>query len=158
MTDQPKNIFISHVHEDDEVLQGLKDLLKQNGYEIRDGSIDSSKPNDATNPDYIKSGILAPRIGWASTMVVLLSQKTHESPWVEWEIEYAQKQGKRIVGVWDQGAKDSDVPAALEKYADAVVGWQAERVMDAINGKINNWSTVDGQIRAPRQIDRIRCQ
>lgn len=64
MTDEQKNVFISHIHEDDATLQGLKDLLKRNGYEIRDGSIDSSKPNNAIDPDYIKSAILAPRIRW----------------------------------------------------------------------------------------------
>lgn len=73
MADEVKNVFISHVHEDDDALQDLKNLLKNNGYEIRDSSIDSSKPNQAENPDYIKSEILAPRIQWASTMVVLIS-------------------------------------------------------------------------------------
>jgi len=145
MKDQTRNVFISHIHEDDAVLHGLRELLKRNGHDIRDGSIDSSKPSAATRPAYITSGILAARISWASTMVVLISSKTHESPWVEWEIEYAQKQGKRIVGVWDQGAKDSDIPSALDKYADAVVGWQADRVMDAINGSINHAYPVDTQ-------------
>lgn len=90
--------------------------------------------------------------------MVLISSKTHESRWVDWEIEYAHKQGKRIVEVWDQGAQESDRPLALERYADALVGWQAERVMDAINGKINNWETASGQVRPPRDIVRIRCQ
>ena len=158
MSDGAKNVFISHIHEDDATLQGLKDLLRRNGYQIRDGSIDSSKPNDAKNPDYIKSQVLAPRIRWAGTMVVLISDKTHQSQWVDWEIEYAHQQGKRIIGVWDQGAKDSDVPAALDSYADAVVGWQADRVMDAITGNINNWTTVSGEPPAARAIARVRCQ
>jgi hypothetical protein len=158
MSEGIKNIFMSHIHEDDETLQGLKDLLRRNGYEIRDGSIDSSKPNDASNSDYIKSEILAPRIDWAGTMVVLISPKTHESAWVEWEIDYAHKKNKRIIGVWDQGAQDCDSPKALQKYADAIVGWQADRVMDAINGKILNWETPSGEIVPPREIARIRCQ
>src|SRR5436853_5517254 len=103
-----KNIFMSHVHEDDDLLQGLKDLLDRNGYEIRDGSIDSSKPNEATDEKYIKSEILAPRIRWSSTLVVLISPRTRESHYVDWEIEYAEKEGKRIIGVWAQGAQDSD--------------------------------------------------
>lgn len=154
---KPKNIFVSHVHEDDKLLQSLKDLLTRNGYEIRDGSIDSSKPNEAKNPDYIKTQILTPRIEWASTMLVLISPQTHTSQWVEWEIEHANQKDKRIVGVWAQGGQDSDVPANLDKYADAVVGWQADRVMDAITGKINNWFTPDGRERSPRPIDRYNC-
>ena len=66
-----KNACISHVHEDDDLLQKVKDLLGPKGY--RDGSVDSSKPNEATSDEYIKSEILAPRIRWASTMVVMVS-------------------------------------------------------------------------------------
>jgi len=50
---ETKNVFISHVHEDDKLLQDLKDLLSRNGYEIRDGSIDSSKPNEDQDDNYI---------------------------------------------------------------------------------------------------------
>src|SRR5262249_29002183 len=147
-------IFISHIFEDDPVLQDLKKLLTDNDYEIRDGSIDSSKPNDAKDPEYIKGQILAPRINWAGAMVVLISPDTWSSEFVEWEIEYAHKQDKRIVGVWAQGEKGCPAPASLEKYADAVVGWQADRVMDAITGKINNWFTPEGEERPPRTIVR----
>ena len=157
MSDETKNIFISHIHEDDDVLQGLKDLLNRSGYSIRDGSIDSSKPNDAQSDDYIKSDILAPRIHWASTMIVLISPDTHTSKWVDWEIEYAAMEGKRIIGVWGQGCQDSNVPANLDRYADAVVGWQAERVMDAVTGKINNWYTCNGTQREPRTLTRYSC-
>jgi hypothetical protein len=151
-----KNVFISHVHEDDELLQKLKDLLGPEGY--RDGSIDSSKPNEATNDEYIKSEILAPRIRWAGTIIVMVSPQTHESKWVEWEIEYAHKEGKRIVGLWVQGGQDSDIPRGLDDYADAFVGWQAQRVMDAITGKINNWYGPDGQERPRRKIAHYSCQ
>ena len=105
MANEIKNIFISHVHEDDPVLPDLKKLVGKNGCEIRDASIDSSKPNDAKNESYIKTEILGPRIQWAGTMIVLISPNTHTSEWVNWEIEYAAKQNKRIIGVFAQGAQ-----------------------------------------------------
>lgn len=157
MSDDTKNVFISHIHEDDEVLQGLKGLLRRNGYHIRDGSIDSGKPNKAQSDDYIKTQVLAPRICWASTMVVLISPDTHSSKWVEWEIDYAAKQGKRIIGVWGQGCQDSNTPGNLDLYADAVVGWRADRVMDAITGRINNWFACDGSQRERRDFVRYSC-
>jgi len=158
LSDETKNVFISHIHEDDQVLQGLKDLLSRSGYNIRDGSIDSSKPNEATSEEYIKSGILGPRIQWASAMIVLITPNTHTSKWVNWEIEYASREGKRIIGVWGQACQDSDVPANLDRYADAVVGWQADRVMDAVTGRINNWFTCAGTQRDPRTIARYSCK
>jgi hypothetical protein len=152
-----KNIFISHVHEDDGRLKPLKELLSTVGVEVRDSSINSEKPNDANSPDYIKSGILAPQISWASVLVVLISKGTAESKWVNWEIEYAEKLGKRIVGVWDHGAAGVDVPEALEKYASAVVGWQADKIIGAIDGTINNWETPEGVMASPRDVKRYTC-
>ena len=157
MSEGTKNIFISHVHEDDAEVQRLRELLAGKGYDLRDSSVDSSNPNNASSHDYIKSGILAPRIQWAGTVVVLISPDTHQSQWVNWEIEYAEKQGKRVVGVYVHGGKESDIPAAFELYGQALVGWQADRIMGAINGTINNWETPDGAVREERVIPRFRC-
>ncbi len=135
-----KNIFISHVHEDDDLLPKLKDLISRAGMDVRDGSINSEKPNEARSEDYIKKEILAPRIQWASTLVVLISHDTADSWWVDWEIEQAVAQGKTVVGVFAQGATDADVPQALAKCGDAaIVGWQGERVVSAIRGEIQEW-------------------
>jgi hypothetical protein len=157
MRDETKNVFISHVHEDDPDIQNLKDLLTKNGYQLRDSSIDSSKPNNAKDPDYIKSGILAPRINWASIVIVLISRNTHTSEWVDWEIEYGFKAGKRIIGVWSHGAQDSDLPKNLDLFGSAVVGWNGSSVVDAIEGKINNWYNPNGTERASRQIKTVQC-
>ncbi len=157
MTDQTKNVFISHVHEDDAGLGELKSLLDKNGMAIRDYSISSDNPNNAHSEDYIKSEILAPRIQQCGTMVVYISPQTKESDYVNWEIEYAQKEGKRIVGVWAHGEKGCEIPEALGDYADAVVGWNGNNIIDAINGKINGWELPDGSPCAPRDIKRYRC-
>ena len=157
MADQTKNVFISHVHEDDAGLGKIKDLLSKNGMTIRDSSINSSNPNNAKSPDYIKSSILAPQIQWAGTLVVYVSPQTKNSEWVNWEIEYAHKLGKHIVGVWEHGAKDCDLPEALNDYADAVVGWQGNSIIDAINGTSSAWENPDGGTCAPRPIKRHPC-
>jgi MTH538 TIR-like domain (DUF1863) len=151
------NVFISHVHEDDAGLQKLKDLVATKGMEFRDSSIHAGKENEAKSPDYIKSTVLAPQIDWAGTFIVYITPKTKGSAWVDWEIEYAAKQGKRIIGVWGHGDNNCEVPDALKNYADAVVGWQADRVIDAITGKINDWDNADGSQCAPRPIKRYSC-
>lgn len=157
MADEACNIFISHIHEDDGRLKDLKDLLARNGCTARDSSINSDRPNNATSEEYIKRDILAPAIDWSGTLVVLVSHGTHESAWVNWEIEYAATHGKRVVGVWDVGAQDADVPEMLDQYASAMVGWQGTRIIDAIFGRINNWETADGGDRPLRDIHRHNC-
>jgi len=157
MADDIKNVFISHIHEDDDGLHKLKSLLKENGMTVRDASITNETPNNAQSPDYIKTGVLAPQIRWAGTLVVYVSPETKNSEWVNWEIEYGEKQGKRIVGVWAQGANECDLPDALNDYADTVVGWNGERIIDAINGAIDGWENPDGTPSAPRSIARYSC-
>jgi hypothetical protein len=157
MADEIKNVFISHIHEDDDGLDKFKDLVGKSGLTLRDSSINSTNPNNAKHHDYIKSQILAPQIQWASTLVVYITPATKNSEWVNWEIEYAAKLGKRIVGVYAQGANECDVPEALEKYADDVRGWNSEGVVDAILGKTNEWHAPSGALRDPRPIKRYGC-
>lgn len=157
---EKKNIFISHVHESDPLLPQLKDLITRGGMEVRDGSVNSNNPNDAQSEEYIKREILVPRIQWASTLVVLITHDTAQSWWVNWEIQYAVKQGKNVVGVFAQGATDADIPEELRKCGDAaIVGWQGERVVDAINGKILPWDNPEsGEARSPDwAITRYSC-
>jgi hypothetical protein len=152
-----RNVFISHIHEDDERVGQLKDLLAKKGMVVRDGSITSDKFNDATSEDYIKGQILAPRIRWASVLVVLISSETRNSDYVNWEIEYAEREGKRIVGVWTPGEADSDLPVALEEYADAIVGWNGDRVVEAIEGA-ERWERSDGSARPAQLVPRHNCR
>ncbi len=157
---EKKNVFISHVHEDDALLPKLKELIAKAGMEVRDGSITSDKPNDAKNQEYIKREILAPRIQWASTLVVLIGHDTYDSWWVNWEIKNAVEQGKTVVGVYAQGATEADIPEELRLCGDAViVGWQGERVVDAINGQIREWDKPDsGEARNPEwAVTRYSC-
>lgn len=157
MADEIKNVFISHVHEDDVGLGKLKDLLDKKGMSIRDYSINSENPNTAKSEDYIKAEILAPRIKQSGVLVVYITPGTKDSKYVDWEIEYAQKLGKRIVGVWADGENGCEVPDALNNYADAIVGWTGDRIIDAINGKIDDWQNPDGTLGILRPIKRYSC-
>jgi hypothetical protein len=114
------------------------------------------RPNNAKDPDYIKHRILAPRIDWAGTMVVLISPETKDSQYVSWEIEYAAKTGTRIVGVYTRGSADCDKPEGLEDYADAIVNWSGDAIVEAIRGT-DLFRDPNGNPRARRDIVRHNC-
>lgn len=155
MSDQ-HNVFISHRHEDDALIQQLKDLLVRHGANVRDSSINSATPNQAKDESYIKS-ILAERIEWAGKILVIVSPETRNHEWVDWEIEYANTYpDKRIIGVWAPGADGCDLPESLERHADAVVAWNGDAIVDALNGAAS-WEDPDGGPRPPRPISRIGC-
>lgn len=157
MAGDTKNVFISHVHKDDQGLTELKNLLKSKGMKVRDSSVTDEKPNSAKSPEYIKSNILGPRIDWAGCMIVYISPETKNSEWVNWEIERAHKQDKTIVGVWEHGASGCEVPEALDEYGHACVGWNADRIVAAVNGDYEGFEDPDGEPMNPRPIHRHPC-
>ena len=152
-----KNVFISHYGKDDASVQALKTLLQKNGYTLKNSSIDSTKPNDASNEDYIKT-LLRDGIKWAGNVIVLIGPHTHKRDWVNWEIDQANKQGKPIIGVYINGATGSEIPESFEKYGDALVGWNSNKIIDALNGKCHDFDNVNGSPRgAINGIERSTC-
>lgn len=152
-----RNVFVSHVQEDEGHIAKLYGLLEAAGYHCRDSSITSETPNDASSENYIKYEIIAPQINWAGVVVVLLTPKTCGSEWVNWEIEQASRLGKRVVGIWVHGEAGCDLPEALTKFADSVVGWNTDRIIAAIDGE-DTWECSDGSTMPDRLIKRIKCQ
>lgn len=156
---QQMNIFISHVHEDDDELSKLKSLVSMHGLEIRDASITKDKPNNAKNEDYIFNDIIKPGIEWCGVLAVYITPKTKESKWVDKEINLAEKKGKRIVGIWADGHAGCEPPENLKKLADAMVGWKGERIVDALTGNFNEWEDPkSGEVCPPRPFKRVKCQ
>jgi len=151
-----KNVFVSHYYRDEEHIQKLKDLLVTRDYQLKNSSIDSTKPNAANNPEYIKK-LLRERISWAGAFICLIGPHTHKREWVDWEIEQANKQGKRIIGIYIYGAGDSDVPENFEKYGDALIGWTSQKIIEALEGNLNNWENPDGNTR-PSKWNSSRSQ
>lgn len=152
-----RNVFVSHVQEDEAHIEKMYALLKDAGFSCRDSSITSQTPNEAQNEAYIKYEVIGPQIEWAGVVVVLLSDKTRDSEWVAWEIERANELGKRVVGIWIHGEAGCELPDALTKYADSVVGWNTERIIAAISGE-DAWECSDGTTMQERNIKRIKCQ
>lgn len=141
-TSKTKNVFISHHHKDDTNVDNLTTLLSKNKFNIRNSSI-RAKPENQQRLDkgLVKDStikrLLRMKISWAGTVIVLVGNQTHSRPWVNWEIEQAHRQGKKIVGVYERGLKDKvDLPSALEKYGTSqVVGWDSEAIIAAIEGE-----------------------
>lgn len=140
ITNRTKNVFISHHHKDDAQVDKLTNLLKNNGYNIRNSSIRAKPANQRrldrglVKDETIKR-LLRMKMSWAGTVMVLVGQETHSRPWVNWEVEQAHKLGKNIVGVYERGLKDKvELPSALEKYQTSQVGWDSGKIIDAIEG------------------------
>jgi hypothetical protein len=149
-----KHVFISHHHADDAEVDKLTSLLKSKGHDIRNSSIRAKPANQRrldqglVKPETIRR-LLRMKISWAQTVVVLIGKETHSRQWVNWEVEQAKTQNKRIVGVYVRGGTLADIPPALEGYSKSIVAWNSNSIIAAIDGTANEFQNPDGSPRTP---------
>lgn len=155
-------VFVVHRHEDDVKITDLKDLFKGKDVELKGKEIEvcslsiaGDNLNDACSPNYIGE-LLKLRIELAGKIIVLITPDTESHEWVNWPVRYAEKLGKRIIGVWAYGSVVCEVPDALNKYADAMVGWDAGSILQALEGK-RLWQNPDCTQRGSQPISRVGC-
>lgn len=159
-----KNVFISHHHKDDKSVTDFTNLLAGKDYTIRNSSIRVKPGNQErlnkkmVSDDTIKR-LIRMKMAWAGTVVVLIGAQTHSRDWVNWEIEEAAKQEKRVIGVFMQGAKDSDIPENLEKYGDGLVGWNSDKIIAGLEGEDVGWCNSGGEPKtSSHSVKRVACQ
>lgn len=143
----PHRIFVPHIHEDDEYVGELREMLNRHGREADVSAIDSTCPNNAHDHDYIMSKYIRPKVEWCEAIVVLISPETQESTWVDEEIELAKELGRAIIGVYLPGAEGCPLPEGLEDYAHAVVAYDEQQILGALDGAINTISDGAGNTR-----------
>lgn len=147
-----QHVFISHHHKDDADVGKLTDLLSRRGYDIRNSSIRAKPSNQARLERGLVSDktikrLLRMKISWAGKVIVLIGKQTHARPWVDWEIGQAHKQGKAIIGIYARGATEADVPPSFEEYGSKLVGWNADSIIDALEGAESPFETPAGSPR-----------
>ncbi|MBE0392485.1 TIR domain-containing protein [Flavobacterium sp. PL002] len=156
-----KNIFISHYGKDDAHVQSLKKRLNDQGYSVRNFSVDSTNHKDGRRPtDAVIKRLLDIRIKSSSTFICLLGSDTHTRKWVNYEIRKAFLEGKKIIGIYTHGNKDKvELPEAFKKYGTSTLGWNSiDAIGEIISGKKSNFEKPDGsKANNMYQIVRIKC-
>ena len=152
--DKRKHVFISHHHADDEHVGRLSDMLRRNGYDLRNSSIRAKVSNQARLdkkqiPERTLKRLLRMKMSWAGAVIVVVGKNTHQRPWVDWEIRKAKELNKRIIGIYTRGGTENDVPEAFNDYGHALVNWNSESLIDAVEGTDSPFERPDGQPRQP---------
>lgn len=148
-----RHLFISHHHQDDAEVTKLTNLLSNHGWDVRNSSIRMKPSNEQRRqkgliPEAVIERALRMRVSWAQSVLVLIGKDTHSRPWVNWEIEEAHSQGKRIIGVFVRGGTEAEIPPALEKFAtQEIVGWNTDAIIKALDGENQPFQASDGTVR-----------
>jgi hypothetical protein len=149
-----KNCFLSYTKETDPGFIDLEKMLSRRGFHVRSQA-------DLGSTFYIENesnqkAMEEPFLSRANLLIVYIDASTHAHSLTKWEVEYALQQGSRIIGVWSISHKDCHVPDVLKTYADAVVRFDEERIVAAIEGE-NIFECPDGTLWQKRDIERREC-
>jgi hypothetical protein len=118
-----RRIFISFDHDDTEQVNGFLGLRNViDSLEFYNHKLDRRiMSNDA---NYTAKVIREEYIRPASVTVVLIGNKTADSPWVKWEIEESLRQGKGLLGIRLKGSTGR-IPSGIP--SDHVGGWDPDK-------------------------------
>ncbi len=152
-----KYVFISYYKGDKKYIGRLKEIIKAStGWKLKSYPIDIGKENNASHEGYISK-----KMERASAVIRLIGPETHRRKFVNWEIEHASKEGKKIIGVFLKKL-DVPLPSGIEDHADAIIDWDPRKIIKAINDK-KIFCNPDGSERlentdSSKKMKRVLCQ
>ena len=154
------NVFISHSSKNAEEVKSLIERLKEKGHEVRNSSIEKDEYRDYKVKDETIKRDLRDGIKWAGTCILLIGKDTLKSPWVDYELEYARKQGKRVVGIYVYGlAYKVDLHDEIKKSIFSLIGWSSvDKLGEILDGNYHPMENPDSSPAKPFfEMKPIRC-
>lgn len=122
------SLFICHDWEySDEYYRVCKFLDAAPNFRWENLSVPEHEPLD-TNDMLEKN--LRDQIRPADVLLVLAGMYTARSTWMDWEMAFARRIGKSIIGVKPWG--NIQIPVIVQRNADEIVGWNTDAIVSAI--------------------------
>ncbi|KAB2881552.1 TIR domain-containing protein [bacterium] len=126
-----RNVFISFDHRDVNDVNLLRGQAKNENSDLEFNDYSLKEPFDSERAEYIKSGIRE-RIRQASVTVIYISNITHESKWVDWEVRESIALGKGVICV-HKGEKPPDKkPGFIKEFDLKLIPWKHHELSLAI--------------------------
>lgn len=117
-----RNTFLSFDYEDIDEVNLLRAHAKNEKSEIEFIDRSVKDPINSERAEYIKQKI-AERIRQCSQTVVYITDNTHSSGWVKWEVEKSLQLGKGVIAVHKGDAPPSNIPSCITDNGIKVVSW-----------------------------------
>lgn len=118
-----RNTFLSFDYDDIEEVNLLRAHAKNEKSEIEFIDRSVKDPINSERADYIKTKIIE-RIKQCSQTVVYITDKTHSSVWVKWEVEKSLELGKGVIAVHKGDKPPSQIPSFIKDNKIKLVPWK----------------------------------
>lgn len=118
-----RNTFLSFDYDDIDEVNLLRAHAKNEKSEIE--FIDRSVKDkiNSERAEYIKQKIVE-RIRQCSQTVVYITDTTHSSAWVKWEVEKSLQLGKKVIAVHKGDTTPAKIPTCITDNGIKVVAWK----------------------------------
>lgn len=133
---EKKRVFLSFTSEDLDHVRGLR-LLKDNpnfDLEFYDESI--KEPIESHDAEYIKR-VIRDQIRRSSVVVCLISETTHNSGWVNWELDTSEEEEKGIIAMAIKDVHEAVLPKFIKEKVEeksmTFWEWDPEHLAKLIN-------------------------
>ncbi|MGQ9628377.1 MAG: TIR domain-containing protein [Anaerolineae bacterium] len=126
-----KRVFLSFIEEDKERVQGLRLLAANPNYDLEFYDESLRVPINSRDADYVKQR-LREKIGRTTVTVCLISENTHRSAWVDWELEESDKKGNTIIAMALKGVERAVLPKLIKEKRLTFHSWDPQRLNELI--------------------------
>ncbi|MGH7581639.1 MAG: TIR domain-containing protein [Gemmatimonadales bacterium] len=121
-------LFICHDWEYSQEYHRVSRFLEQApNFRWRNVSVPEHAPLDT---DDMLEKNLRDQIRPADVMLVLAGMYTARSRWMDWEMAFARRIGKSIIGVRPWG--NVQLPVVVQRNATEIVGWNTDTIVGAV--------------------------
>ena len=127
-----KRVFLSFLGEDYQRVNGLRLLAANPKFDIEFYDESVRTPYDSTNAQYIKMK-LSEKINRTSLTVCLISENTHTSDCVNWELEKSAEKGNQIIAMGLKDVQKAKLPKKIQELGLTFHGWDHENLGRLIN-------------------------
>ncbi len=124
---EKRRVFLSFIGEDKERVAGLRLLIANPNYELEFYDESVRAAIDSRDADYVKRRIRE-KITRTSVTVCLVSESTHTSKWVDWELEESDKKGNAIIAMALKGVERAVLPKLIKEKNLPFRAWDPERL------------------------------
>lgn len=122
------SVFVCHDWEYNQDYYRVRELMSGvEGFRWDDLSVPE---HDPLAPDELLEKNLRDQIRPSDVMLVVAGMEAARSEWMHWEMQFARRIGKPIIGVLPWGAVQ--VPVVVQRHARELVGWNGRSIADAV--------------------------
>lgn len=127
-----KRVFLSFKAEDKNRVNGLRLLAANPKFELEFYDESVRSPYNSTDATYIKSKI-SDKIKRTTVTVCLISEDTHTSEWVDWEIEKSLEKGNKIIAMALKDVERANLPQKIKELNLKFHAWDHDYLHTLIN-------------------------